>query len=162
MKTDWICEWRLIPGGMKQTAAYSSQSEAREAMAKVLTDGADLQDYIQALRNEEGEDCSSSADFLEKFLSDLAMPESEAELPECCDMPDHCLLEFNSNEGFRWSYMSGECPFLSAGYVYEGENIEPYVISFNYENPKFIRRDRVNAVEIGFMSISITAPVHTR
>lgn len=44
--------------------------------------------------------------------------------------------------------MRGECPYLSAGYVYEGDENEPYVISFNYENPISISRDRVNAVEI--------------
>lgn len=44
--------------------------------------------------------------------------------------------------------MRGECPYLSAGYVYEGKEIEPYVISFNYENPRSVSRDRVNAVEI--------------
>lgn len=148
MKTEWICKWQMIPGTGKQTAAYSSQSEAQEAMAKVLTDAADLQDYIQALRNEEGEDCGSSADFLAKFLSDVTMPESEDEIPKHFDLPDHCQLEFDSNDGFRWSYMCGECPFLSAGRVYEGENHEPFVISFNYENPSTARGNRVNAVEI--------------
>lgn len=44
--------------------------------------------------------------------------------------------------------MRGECPYLSAGYVYEGKEIEPYVISFNYENPRSVSRDRINAVEI--------------
>lgn len=148
MKTEWICKWQLIPGGRKQTAVYSSQSEAREAMAKVLNDAVDLHDLIRALRQEEGEDCGSSAGFLETFLSDLAIPETEAEIPDHLDIPEHCLLEVHANDGFRWSYMRGECPFLSAGHVYEGENNEPYVISFNYENPGTISRNRVNAVEI--------------
>ena len=117
-------------------------------MAKVLNDAVDLHDHIRALRQEEGEDCGSSAGFLETFLSDLAIPETEAEIPDHFDIPEHCLLEFHANDGFRWSYMRGECPFLSAGHVYEGENNEPYVISFNYENPGTISRNRVNAVEI--------------
>ena len=50
MKTEWICKWQLIPGGREQTAVYSSQSEAREAMAKVLNDAVDLHDHIRALR----------------------------------------------------------------------------------------------------------------
>ena len=146
MKTEWICKWQLMPGGQKHTATYSSQSEAQKAMAKVLTDTVDLQKYIHALRNDEGEDCGSSAAFLEGFLSDLTMPESE--FPDCCDVPDHCMFAFDSCDGFRWGYMRGECPYLSAGYVYEGDENEPYVISFNYENPISISRDRVNAVEI--------------
>lgn len=148
MKTEWICKWQLIPGGRKQTAVYSSQSEAREAMAKVLNDAVDLHDHIRALRQEVGEDCGSSAGFLETFLSDLAIPETEAEIPDHLDIPEHCLLEVHANDGFRWSYMRGECPFLSAGHVYEGANNEPYVISFNYENPVTVSRNRVNAVEI--------------
>ena len=148
MKTEWICQWQMIPCGKKYTAAYPTQSKAREAMAKVLAGTVDLQKYIRALRKEEGEDCGSTADFLEKYLSDLTMPETESELPDCCDIPDHCLLDFDSCDGFRWGYMRGECPYLSAGYVYEGKEIEPYVISFNYENPGSVSRDRVNAVEI--------------
>lgn len=148
MKTEWICKWQLIPGGREQTAVYSSQSEAREAMAKFLNDAVDLHDHIRALRQEEGGDCGSSADFLENFLSDLAIPETEAEIPDHFDIPDHCLLEVHANDGFRWGYLRGECPFLSAGNVYEGENSAPYVISFNYENPGSISRVRVNAVEI--------------
>ena len=146
MKTEWICKWQLMPGGQKHTATYPSQSEAQKAMAKVLTDTVDLQKYIHALRNDEGEDCGSSAAFLEGFLSDLTMP--ELEFPDCCDVPDHCIFAFDSCDGFRWGYMRGECPYLSAGYVYEGKEIEPYVISFNFESPRSISRDRVTAVEI--------------
>lgn len=146
MKTEWICKWQLMPGGQKHTATYPSQSEAQKAMAKVLTDTVDLQKYIHALRNDEGEDCGSSAAFLERFLSDLTMPESE--FPDCCDVPDHCMFAFDSCAGFRWGYMRGECPYLSAGYVYVGKEVEPYVISFNFENPRSISRDRVTAVEI--------------
>ena len=148
MKTEWICRWQYIPGHKKHFEVYPTLDDARRAMAKVLTDAVDLSGYIQALRKEEGEDCGSSADFLEKFLSDLTMPESEAVIPEHYDIPDHCLLEFDSYDGFRWGYMRGECPYLSVGHVYEGKEIEPYVIAFNYENPKSISHDRVNAVEI--------------
>ena len=71
MKTQWICRWQYIPGREKHFEVYATLDEARHAMAKVLADGIDLSGYIHALRNEEGEDCGSSADFLEKFLSDL-------------------------------------------------------------------------------------------
>ena len=148
MKTEWICCWQYIPSRKKYFEVYPTSDGARRAMAKVLTDAVDLSGYIQALRKEDGEDCGSSADFLEKFLSDLKMPESAAALPEHYDIPDHCLMEFDSYDGFRWGYMRGECPYLTAGHVYEGKEIEPYVIAFNYENPKSISHDRVNAVEI--------------
>ena len=148
MKTEWICSWRYIPGCEKHTESFPTLEAARQAMAKILTDAVDLSGYLQTLRKDEGEDCGSSADFLEKFLSDLTMPETESELPDHCDIPDHCLLEFDSCDGFRWGYMRGECPYLSVGHVYEGNENEPYVIAFNYENPKSIRCDRVNAVEI--------------
>ena len=148
MKTEWICNYRLIPGGKWQTQIFSSQQDARKAMAKLLADTVDLHKYIQALRRDKGDDCGSSADFLERFLADLTMPETEEGIPDCCDIPDHCLFEFDCCDGFRWGYMRGECPFLSVGFVYEGEEIEPYVVSFNYESPKCIRPDRVNAVEI--------------
>ena len=148
MKTEWICSWRYIPGCEKHTESFPALDSARQAMAKVLADAVDLSCYIQAMRKEEGEDCSSSADFLEKFLSNLTMPESEKDLPDCCDVPDHCLFAFDSCDGFQWGYMRGECPYLSVGYVYEGNENEPYVIAFNYENPKTISCDRVNAVEI--------------
>jgi hypothetical protein len=103
------------------------------------------------LRKEKGTDCGSSADFLEKFLSDFKMPDTESELPDLYDIPDHCQFEGISCDGFRWSYLHNECPYLSAGHVYEGKENEPYVISFNYENPKSLRRDRINAVEIRIM-----------
>lgn len=148
MKTEWICQWQLIPCGIKHTAAYPSLAEAQKAMAKVLADAVDMQKYINALRKEKGKDCGSSADFLAKFLSDLSIPETEAGLPDHYDIPDHCLLEFSSCDSFRWGYLRGECPYLSAGYVYEGKETEPYVVSFNYENPRTLSRDRVNAVEI--------------
>lgn len=148
MKTEWICSWRYIPSCEKHTESFPTLDAARQAMAKVLANAVDLSSYIQALRKEAGEDCGSSAAFLEQFLSNLTMPESEKDLPDCYDIPDHCLFEFDSCDGFRWGYMRGECPYLSAGYVYEGKEIEPYVISFNYENPRSVSRDRVNAVEI--------------
>lgn len=148
MKTEWICSWQYIPGCEKHTESFPTLDAARQAMAKVLADAVDLSSYLQTLRKEAGEDCGSSADFLEKFLSNLTMPETKKDLPDCYDIPDHCLFAFDSCDGFRWSYMRGECPYLSAGHVYEGKEIEPYVISFNYENPRSVSRDRVNAVEI--------------
>lgn len=148
MKTEWICRWQYFPSCEKYTERFPTLAAARQTMANVLADAVDLQKYIRALRKEEGEDCGSSADFLEKFLSDLTMPETEENLPDCCDIPDYCQFEFDSCDGFRWGYMRGECPYLSAGYVYEGKEIDPYVISFNYESPKTISRDRVNALEI--------------
>ena len=148
MNTEWICSWQYIPSCEKHTESFPTLDAARKAMAKVLAEAVDLSSYIQALRKEDGEDCDSSADFLEKFLSNLTMPESEKDLPDCYDIPEHCLFEFDSCDGFRWGYMRGECPYLSAGHVYEGKEIEPYVISFNYENSRSVSRDRVNAVEI--------------
>ena len=145
MKTEWICLVTLTPGRKKYAAAFPSQAEAHAAMAKVFADTIDLSKYIQALRKEDGEDCGSSADFLGKFLSTLTMPD---DLPDCYDIPDHCLFEFDSCDGFRWGYMRGECPYLSAGHVYEGKEIEPFVVAFNYDNPKTVSPNRVNAIEI--------------
>ena len=82
MKTEWICIWQYIPGKTKHFEVYPTLELAREAMAKVLNNAVDLEDYLQYLRNEEGEDCGSSADFLEKFLSNLTTPETVSELPD--------------------------------------------------------------------------------
>lgn len=145
MKTEWICQVTLAPVRKKHTATYPTLAEALAAMAKVFTDTVDLSKYIQALREEDGEDCAGSADFLENFFSTLVMPE---DTPDCYDIPDHCTLDFDSCDGFRWGYMRGECPYLTVGHMYEGKEIEPYVIAFNYENPKAISPNRVNAIEI--------------
>lgn len=148
MKTEWICSWQLIPGGVEQTKTFSTQETARKAMAKVLTDAVDLKGYINALRNEEGEDCGSSADFLEKFLSDLTIPNRKDEVPPHLEIPDHCLLEISPDEGFRWGYMRKECPLLVVSHVYYGSDGHPFIVDFGYENPKVIGRGRINAVYI--------------
>lgn len=148
MKTEWHCRWQYIPGHEKHFETYPTQKAAREAMAKVLTNAIDLKQYIHAFRNEEGEDCGSSADFLEKFLSDLTIPESEDEIPPHLDIPGHCLLEIDPNEGFRWGYMRGECPSLQVSHVYYGGAGCPFVVDFAYENPVEITPNRVNSVRI--------------
>lgn len=148
MKTEWICRWRYIPGYEKHFETYPTLDAARQAMAKVLTDAVDLKEYIDALRKEEGEDCDSSADFLEKFLSDLTIPESEAEIPPHLDIPDHCLLWIDSHEGFLWEYARKECPRLAVSHVYYGSEGYPYVVDFGYQNPAEIKQNRVNTVRI--------------
>ena len=148
MKTEWICKWQLIPGNKEHIEVYPTRDAARKAMAKILTDAVNLKTYIQDLRNAEGEDCGTSADFLEKFLTDLTIPESEGEIPPHLEIPDHCLLEIHSSEGFRWGYMRKECPLLVVSNVYYGDGNEPFIVDFGYENPESIRPDRVNAVHI--------------
>lgn len=148
MKKEWICKWQMLPGCVKQTATFATEAEARRAMAKVLTDVVGPQDYIQSLRREEGEDCNSSADFLEQFFSDLSLPQSEAEIPDHDDIPDHCRLEIYSCDEFTWGYMHKECPLLTVGYPNDGDKHEPLVIAFNFENPKAISRERATALEI--------------
>lgn len=148
MKTEWICSWQYIPGHEKHFETYPTQEAARKAMAKVLNDAVDLNGYLHSLRNEEGEDCGSSADFLERFLSDLTIPESEEEIPPHLDIPDHCLLEIHSNEGFRWGYMRRECPSLTVSHVYYGSNSYPFIIDFTYEHPAEITTNRLNSVRI--------------
>ena len=143
METGWNCQWKLIPGGEKHDETYTTLEAARQKMAKVLSDAVDLSGSVQALRKEG---CGSVADFLEKFLSDLTVPESE--LPDTLNLPEHYSLEFDSCGGFRWYDQRGECPYLSAGYVYEGNEKEPYVISFDYEYPERIHAGRIIAVEI--------------
>ena len=145
MKTQWLCQVTLTPSRKKYTATYPTQTEALTAMAKVFAHTVNLSKYIRDLRQEDGEDCAGSADFLENFLATLTMPD---EIPDHYDIPDHCLLEFDSCDGFRWGYMRGECPYLSVGHVCEGKEIEPYVIAFNYDNPKTVSPKRVNAIEI--------------
>ena len=148
MKKEWICRWQLIPGGKERTETYPTQETAQKAMAKVLTDAVDLKEYIDALRNEDGEDCGSSADFLEKFLSDLTIPDGEDDIPPHLEIPDHCLLEISPDEGFRWGYMSKECPLLVVSHVYYGSDGYPFIVDFGYENPKTMGHGRINAVYI--------------
>lgn len=148
METKWICRWQLIPGGVEQTKAFPTREAARKAMAKVLTDAIDLGEYINALRKEEGEDCNSSADFLEKFLSDLTIPEEECDVPPHWDIPDHCLLEISPGEGFRWKYMRKECPMLVVSNPCYGDDGNPFIVDFGYENPHTLGNGRINAVWI--------------
>lgn len=68
MKTEWICTWQLIPGGKEHREAYPTMRAAHTAMAKVLTSAVPLNGYVQLFRNEEGEDCIPSADFLKKVF----------------------------------------------------------------------------------------------
>ena len=148
MKTQWICRWQYIPGREKHFEVYATLDEARHAMAKVLADGIDLSGYIHALRNEEGEDCRSSADFLEKFLSDLIIPQSQEEIPPHFDIPDHCLLMIDSTEGFLWEYAWKECPRLAVSHVYYGSEGYPFIVDLGYQNPVEIKPGRVNSVRI--------------
>lgn len=159
MKTEWICRWQYIPGHKKHFEVYPTLDDARRAMAKVLTDGVDLSDYIQTLREEEGEDCGSSADFLEKFLSDFRIPETEAEIPPHFDIPDHCLLEIYPDYGLRWEYARREAPSLRVSHPYYGDDGYPFVIDFAYENPVEIKLGRVNCVRIQ-MDERIVYPEH--
>lgn len=148
MKTEWICRWQYIPGREKHLESYPTLDAARKAMAKVLRHGVDLQDYIQLLRSEDGEDCSNSADFLEKFLTDLTIPESEEEIPPHLEIPDYCRLEIHPTEGFRWDYMRGECPSFHVSHVYYGNDGYPFIVDFAYKNPVEITPTRVNSVRI--------------
>ena len=148
METEWICRWRYIPGTTKHFETYPTLELAREAMAKVLNNAVDLKEYIQLLRSEEGEDCGSSADFLEKFLTDLKFPESEEEIPPHSDIPDHCFLSIDAEDGFWWDYKVGEYPSIHARHVYYGDDNYPYTIDFAFENPKRITPDRCNSVRI--------------
>lgn len=148
MKTEWICRWQYIPGRKEHCETYDTLDGARRAMAKVLTDAVDLSGYIRMLREEEGEDCNSSADFLEKFLKDLIIPQSEEEIPPHLDIPDHCVLVIDPCEGFRWEYARRECPSLTVSHVYYGSDGHPFIVDFMYESPVEIKPDRVNAVWI--------------
>ena len=148
METAWICRWQYIPGTTKHFETYPTLELAREAMAKVLNNAVDLKEYIQLLRSEEGEDCGSSADFLEKFLADLNFPESEEEIPPHSDIPDHCFLSINAEDGFWWDYKVGQYPSIHARHIYYGDDNYPYTIDVAFENPKRITPDRVNSVRI--------------
>ena len=148
METAWICRWQYIPGTTKHFETYPTLELAREAMAKVLNRAVDLKEYIQLLRDEEGEDCGSSADFLEKFLADLQFPESEEEIPPHSDIPDHCFLSINAEDGFWWDYKVGQYPSIHARHIYYGDDNYPYTIDVAFENPKRITPDRVNSVRI--------------
>ncbi len=147
MKTQWICKWQYIPGGNAQTEIYPTREAARAAMAKILNNGVNLKAYIQALRNEDGEDCSASADFLEKFLSDLALPELKDDIPCHEDLPDHCLLEIDTDI-IRWRYKRNNWPSLVAGHVFYENDRFPFVVDFAFENPSAIAPAQPNAVWI--------------
>lgn len=148
MRKEWICRWQLAPGGAIQTQVFSTQTEARKAMAKILADAVDLGKYTRALRKEKGEDCNSSADFLEKFLSELSLPQTDEEIPSHIDVPDHCLLEIYPEVGFRWEYMRGECPSLVVSNFSYVDGTNPFVIDFCFENPRKTSGNRVNGVGI--------------
>jgi biotin operon repressor len=146
MKTEWICTWQLIPGGKEHREAYPTMRAAHTAMAKVLTSAVPLNGYVQLFRNEEGEDCIPSADFLKKFFSDLMLPEQYGSIPPHWDIPDYCNLALMCDE-IRWEYMRGECPTLVA----RMDNVDPkypLIIDFSFDNPQRISADRVNAVYI--------------
>ena len=148
MKTEWICRWQYIPGTTKHFETYPTLELAREAMAKVFNNAVDLKEYLQYLRNEEGEDCGSSAEFLEKFITDLKFPESQEDIPPHGDIPLHCLLSIDAEDGFWWDYHVGECHSIHARHVDYGPEGYPYLIDFAYENPTKLLPDRVNSVRI--------------
>lgn len=147
MKIQWICKWQLIPGGKTQTEIYPTREAARKAMAKILGENINLTEYIRALRNEEGDDCIASADFLEDFLSGLALPESDDEIPPHLDVPDRCFLEI-STEVIRWDYRYKQRPSLVAGYMFYEDDHYPFVVDFSFENPSHITPKRPNALWI--------------
>jgi biotin operon repressor len=78
----------------------------------------------------------------------LKFPESEDDIPPHEDIPLHCHLSIDAEEGFWWDYRVDECPSIHARHVDYGSDGYPYLIDFAYDNPVEIKPDRVNCVRI--------------
>ena len=111
MKTEWLCTWSLIPGGERYVEKYSTEREAKTAMAQRIAEHFDLKPYLDRMRKEKDADYKKAADYLEKFLSCLMFSEcSEETLPGL----DGRAESYRAEDELSWSYDYRYSPFLSA------------------------------------------------
>ena len=118
MKTEWICTWGMIPGSEKYVEKYSSEREAKTAMAQRIAKYFDLKPYLNRMRKEKDPDYQEAADYLEKFLSCLMFSEcAEETLPGL----DGCAECYGTEDALNWSYNDQYCPSFSARESYIDE-----------------------------------------
>jgi len=111
MKTEWICTWSLIPGRERYVEKYSSEGEAKAAMARRIGEHFRWEPYVSSMRKEKDPDYGAAADYLEKFLSCLTFPDrAEASLPHLYGSVE-C---FGDETELSWSCDYGCAPCLSA------------------------------------------------
>ena len=111
MKTEWICTWSLIPGSERYVEKYSSEREAKTAMAQRISEYFDLKPYLDRMRKEKDPAYKEAADYLEKFLSCLMFSECAEETLPGLDGRAEC---FGAEEELSWSYDYKYFPYLSA------------------------------------------------
>lgn len=111
MKTEWICTWSLIPGNEKFVEKYSSEREAKTAMAQRIAEYFDVKPYLDRMRKEKDPDYKEAADYLEKFLSSIMFSErAEDTLPSL----DGWVECYSADEELSWSCDYQYSPFFSA------------------------------------------------
>lgn len=147
MKTAWICTYSTVPHDDRHTERFKSVSDAKRAMAQKIRETLNIKPYLDALRREEGEDCPAAADFLEKFFSDLELPESVEEAPDFPDVPGSCDLSI-ATDFLRWSYDKGEHPLLLVRHSLWADEQEEFVVDLSFEYPQTRSASRKTGISI--------------
>ena len=144
MKTKWVCTWSLIPGSERYVEKYSSEQEAKTAMAQRIAEHFDLMPYLDRMRKEKDEDFHEAADYLEKFLSCLSFAEcAEYSMPGLSG-PVEC---YGYEDEFSWSCNYQHCPSFSARE--SSYDDEPGLfIGFCCQNPPKVKTPQATGINI--------------
>lgn len=133
MKKEYRCTWRTIPDRMEHTATYPTLEDAQIALATIVRDVMKPQKYIDKLRREKDPDALETASFMEKFFTDLCIPES-GEAPLFCGQ---YLGECHSDDNeLLLEYLWGEHLVINARHQQGYDALpEAFITSFVYEKP---------------------------
>ena len=144
MRTEWVCTWSLIPVSEKYVEKYSSEREAKTAMAQRIVEYFDLKPYLNRMHKEKDPDYKEAADYLEKFLSCLSFEEcAEYSMPGLSGLVE-C---YGYEDEFSWSCNYQHCPFFSARE--SSCDDEPGLfIGFCYQNPPKVKTPQVTGINI--------------